>query len=77
MFHERAPLLLQRAPEPHPFLFELIRMRGFRFLFEMALSHCSDRSGRTIHNLSPACQYGEKTDSDVVRIAQLGRINEG
>jgi hypothetical protein len=33
--------------------------------------------GRTMHNLSPARQYGEKTESGLVRIAQLGRINEG
>jgi hypothetical protein len=38
-------------------------MHGFRFLCEVALS--------------PVRQYGEKTDSDVVRIAQLERINEG
>jgi len=27
--------------------------------------------------ISPARQYGEKTDSGLVTIAQLGRINKG
>ena len=60
---ELAIRLFQLALVLHPFSFGLIRMHGFRFLCEIALS--------------PVRQYGEKTDSDVVRIAQLERINEG
>lgn len=51
-------------------------MHGFRFLCEIALPHCSYRSGRIIHSL-PCSQYGEKIGSGLVTIAQLEIINEG
>src|SRR5580765_7633285 len=59
MFHERAPLLFQLALDLHPCPFELIRIHGFRSLYEMALSYCSYRSGRIIHSLPRSTVWRE------------------
>ena len=59
-----APPLFQFASELHPYPFELIGNHGFLLLCEIALSSPI---------LTVADDYGEKTGSGLVKIAQVAR----
>jgi hypothetical protein len=69
-----APLLFQVALKLHPFPFELIRMHGFRFLCEMAISHCSYRSGRIIHNSTALASMARRPAAMWSELLSLGEL---